>query len=265
MKNWREWLKRHPNLVLAGSIALVIVGSSIVKAGVESVGSIIGLIGIIGIVLFIMDRRSQKRKGIQSETTAPIVKDIAIAITGPSDEESKEAFDTSEGGDNKWQEYGEQCRKHIQDKNYGLYRNTRYNMAMFVKKENKFKNALNLLTEVIFWDLTGCGNNFDYSSFFSITLSSLFPYEKSIMTLAPGVIREVGTCQKELGFSDEQLKAQMLEYLRHMTAPIQFFTYSEISDIFFWERDQNTDQLKKVYAAAKKQFDPKHPNAAARG
>lgn len=175
---------------------------------------------------------------------------------------------TPQERDRQWQEYGEQSKKYIKDKNYGFYRNTRYDMAMHLKKEDNQSGVLALLTEVIFWDLTGCDNQFDYKNFIEITMGLkmgkrtgfLFPYENSIMKLAPGVIREVGICQNKLGYTDEQLKSEMLKNLQNMTAPVQFFTCEEIVNIFFWERDKNLAQLKKVYAAAKKRFDPKRPN-----
>lgn len=173
-------------------------------------------------------------------------------------EAAKAELQTPEGRDKRWKEYTEESKEHLDEKNYGYYRCTRYDMAMLLKKEGK--NILPLLTEVIFWDLTGCGNSFDYSTFLPITMGFLFPYEKSIMKIAPGVIREVGIFQKKAGLTDEQLRAEMLNNMQNMTAPVQFFTYAEIVDIFFWERDKNTAQLKKVYAKAKKRFNPKHPN-----
>lgn len=160
----------------------------------------------------------------------------------------------------KWQQELKNCEKHLNDQNYGLYRCSRFNMAMLAKKKEEHLQTLQLLTEVIFWDLTGCGNNFEYQSFLKITMKFLFPYEKSIMKLAPGVLREVGICQRKLGYSDEELKAALLKNLENMTAPVQFFTYPEIVDIFFWECEDNTAQLKKIYTKAKKRFDLKHPN-----
>lgn len=160
----------------------------------------------------------------------------------------------------KWQQEVKNCEKHLNDQNYGLYRCSRFNMAMLAKKKEEHFQTLQLLAEVIFWDLTGICNNFDYQRFLEMRMRFLFPYEKTIMKLAPGVIREVGICQRKLGYSDEELRAALLKNLENMTAPIQFFTHLEIVDIFFWECEGNTTQLKKIYAKAKKRFDPKHPN-----
>lgn len=170
--------------------------------------------------------------------------------------------------DKKWQEYSKQCQKHIKEQNYASYRCTRYSMAMFLKKEQKYYDAIFLMSEVAFWDLTGCDNQFDYKNFLEVTFGLnkmfgsgfLFPYEKSIMTIAPGVIREIGICQRKLKLSDDDLRAFLNENIKNFTAPVQFFTYDEIVDIIFWERDKNVSQLKKIYDKAKKRFDPQNPN-----
>jgi hypothetical protein len=209
-------------------------------------------------------------------------KDVSVSFGGPTDEElkkqmaryyaenkeslsekrkaAKAELETAAGRDKKWREYSEESRKHAQDRNFGNYRNTRYNMAMLLKKESKHSETLQLLTEVVFWDLTGCGNSFDYPLFLEIGMQFLFPYEKSTMKLAPGVVREVGIVQRKLNLSDEQLSAELLKAVQGLTAPVQFFTYAEIVDIFFWTRENDVPKLKKAYSAAKKRFDPKHPN-----
>ena len=265
----RDWVKQHSKMVLAGSIVLGIVGIVVFNAGVEQPGTFLFLLGVIGVVVTKRITRQNKTSSVKvnkSVKTTPAQKQkvrtkTAAPVVSTEQESLRVSDDALVDGDSKWMAYGEQSKKHIQDKNYGLYRNTRYDMAMHVKKENKPLSTLSRLTEVIFWDLTGCGNNFNYSTFFETTMDFLFPYDASIMTLAPGVIREVGICQEKIGLSDEQLKEKMMGFLHHMTAPVQFFTYAEIVDIFFWERDGDTERLKEVYAIAKKRFNPKHPNA----
>lgn len=163
--------------------------------------------------------------------------------------------------DKKWQEYSKQCQKHIREQNYTSYRCTRYNMAMLLKKEQKYYDAIFLMSEVAFWDLNGCGDHFNLESFLKINLGKgfLFPYGKSLL-VAPGVIREIGICQRKLKLSDDDLRTFLTENIKVFTAPVQFFTYDEIVDIILWERDKNVSQLNKVYDEAKKRFDPQNPN-----
>lgn len=161
--------------------------------------------------------------------------------------------------------WGELNRKSMQcfsEQNYGLYRNVRLNMAMFSKEEQRYQDAVMFLSEVAFWDLNCCGNNFDYENFLVLNFeilkdgkSSFFPYEKSIMTIAPNVVKEIEICQKELNINDNELKDLLLESVKKFSAPIQIFTYEEIVDIFFWERDKNVIELNNVYGEAEKRFD----------
>lgn len=159
-----------------------------------------------------------------------------------------------------WKEFGIKCREYIKEQNYGFYRNTRYDMAIFLKTEQKYKDAIARFAEVAFWDLTGCGDNFDYMIFLDKIMPLLFPYESSSMRVSTDVIREIGICQRELKTSDIQLRQALRESVINSTSPVQFFTYDEIVDIIFWERDKNVSQLKKVYDKAKKRFDPQNPN-----
>lgn len=195
-------------------------------------------------------------------------KPLGITVWEINSRISKEINWQKNFGDMLWKEFGKQCYQHIKEQNYGFYRNTRFEMAMFLKEEQKYYDAIALLSEVIFWDLTGCGNGFSYNSFLEVEFGLnkqfgsgfLFPYEKSIMTIAPGVIREIGICQRKLKLSDDDLRSFLTENIRNFTAPVQFFTYDEIVDIIFWERDKNILQLKKIYDKAKKRFDPQNPN-----
>ena len=43
--------------------------------------------------------------------------------------------------DKKWQLYNKELLAYAQKTNWGLYRNTRFDMAEFLRKENKFSNA----------------------------------------------------------------------------------------------------------------------------
>lgn len=133
-------------------------------------------------------------------------------------------------------------------------------MAMLVKKENKHLDAIRLLAWVCFWDLTGCSNQFNYNTFFQFTFESLFPYERKRLWIAPGVIRELTACQRKLGITDEQLREHIITDLDKITAPVQFFTYTEVADIIFWERDGEADKLATVYDVAKARFNPAQPN-----
>ena len=200
-----------------------------------------GIGWIVDIVLICTDRFTDWNGRQLSGATAPI-----------------SAAPTSNTGVDKslLSRYESEGKKHLKNGDYGLYRNTRLNIAQFLQADGDYNGAITMWAEVLFWDLSGLGNGFKYDSFVEITLPMLFPYEKSLIMIAPAVIRETEKCKEKLGVSDEQLKVLILNSIQKIVAPVHLFTYSEIADMYFWERDDNKTQMKKVFATAKKRFKP---------
>ncbi len=52
--------------------------------------------------------------------------------------------------------------------------------------------------------------------------------------------------------------------MKKLSAPVHIFTYEEIANMYFGERDENKSQMKKVFANAKKRFNPKKPQAVSK-
>jgi len=144
----------------------------------------------------------------------------------------------------------------MSNKDYGLYRNCRHEMARFLKEEKKYKNALSIMAEVAFVDLSGVDNNFDPEM--DISIQDFFPYENSLVRIAPGIVSEIFDCQKELGFSDSELKNFLLDSMEQLKLPMRIFTPEESVRIVFLERDQNTEELKRLYSNVKQRFRKKY-------
>lgn len=161
--------------------------------------------------------------------------------------------------DKLWGYLNQRSMKHFSDRNFGLYRNCRFNMAQFLREENKTKDALAMLAEVVFFDLSGASNNYD-PQFLEIYASGFFPYENSLAKTAPGIIATIIDCYEELGYSDEELKSALMERMDKLSAPLQLFTVEECAQIIFLERDQNAEALRKLYTKAKRAFKQKHPH-----
>ena len=149
--------------------------------------------------------------------------------------------------------------KHFSEQNFGLYRNCRFSMAQFLKEESKYKDSLAMLSEVVFYDLSGATNNYD-PQFLEIYAGGFFPYENSLAATAPGIIAEIVDCQKKLGYSDEELKAALSERMNKLSTPIQLFSIDECIKIVFMERDGDKDGLTRIYAKARQAFKQKYPN-----
>lgn len=162
--------------------------------------------------------------------------------------------------DKIWRHLNQLSIRRFSERNFGLYANCRLTMATFLKEEGKLKDALAMLAEVAFYDLTGAINNYD-PKFLEIYAESFFPYQQSLATVAPGVIAEIANIQKELRYSDEELKASLVERMHKLSAPVKVFTVEECIQIVLMERDKDTEGLVKVYSRASKTFAQKYPGA----
>ncbi len=172
---------------------------------------------------------------------------------------------TQVGFDKKvWSRFESEGKKCLKSKDYGLYRNTRLHMAQYLQSVQDFEGAIAMYSEVLFWDLTGCDNGFNYDSFLEFSFKDLFPYERSSIVIAPAVLRETEKCKNKIGLTDEQLKELILKSVKKLSAPVHIFSPSEIADMYFWERDSKKAKMKKVFADAKKRFNPKKPQAVSK-
>jgi hypothetical protein len=160
-----------------------------------------------------------------------------------------------------WQEYNERSRTAIQGGSYASYRNLRFDMASFLAGEDKYNDALKLMAEVLFWDLSDCHTPESLKMQIEHKIFKLSPYEKTSIVIAPGVINAMVAFSKKANLNDEQFRNTLKQAVAPLTQPVQFFTRDEYVDIFFWVRDSNETALKKVFATANKRFDINHPNA----
>ena len=160
--------------------------------------------------------------------------------------------------DKIWGYLNQRSMKHFSERNFGFYRNCRFEMSQFLKEEGKLKDALAMLAEVVFYDLSGVTNNYD-SQFLEIYAGGFFPYENSLVTTAPGIIDAIVDCQEKLGYSDDELKMALAEHMNKLSTPLQLFSVKECARIVLMERDKDTEGLTKVYAKAKKAFKLKYP------
>ena len=158
-----------------------------------------------------------------------------------------------------WGYLNQRSMEHFTAHDFGLYRNCRFSMATFLGEEGKVKNELEMLAEVVFFDLTGAGNNYN-PEYLYIIASHFFPYEHSLARTAPGIIKRIFDCQEKLHLTDEALREVLSNRMKKLTAPIQLFGISECVDIVFYEHSEDKETLDKMYMVAEKRFHKKHPN-----
>jgi len=161
--------------------------------------------------------------------------------------------------DKIWGYLNKRSMEHISARNFGLYRNCRYHMHLFLMEEKHRKDALAMLTEVVYYDLSGLGNGYN-PQYLHITAEFFFPYTKSIAKTAPGIISAIMKCQEEIGLTDEELRETLLNRISTLSAPLHLFTPEECVDIIFMEVRQDEDALNKIYAKAERRFKQKQAN-----
>jgi hypothetical protein len=160
--------------------------------------------------------------------------------------------------DKIWGYLNKRSMEHIAAGNFGLYRNCRYHMYSFLMEEKKIKDALGMLSEVVFYDLSGLGNNYE-PQYLYIFAEHFFPYKDSTVTMAPGITNAVIRCHEELNLSDEELKIIMLDRMNRLSAPLHLFKPEECVDIVLMESHEDIDGLTKIYAKAKRRFKQRFP------
>ena len=156
-----------------------------------------------------------------------------------------------------WGYLNEQCGRHYLKHKYDLYRKCRLSMAQFLLEEDKSRQALQMLADVLLFDLHEWVLE---PQFFADNAAYLFPGNENVMVLAPVVIGLIGECQDRLKYSDEEFEAILVECIgKASRPPIQVFTSEECGKIFFLERDENVDGLMKLYDKAKRAFRKTYP------
>lgn len=155
--------------------------------------------------------------------------------------------------DKIWSFLNQRGIEHIRNNNFGLYRNARFTMSEFVADEGKTKTAFSLLCEVITYDLSGLSNDFQIK-FLDIESRHYFPYEKSIVTMAPGITSRIKKFAEEFGWTDTELRSQLITEMKKIELPFRLFTVEECADIVIAEIHKDQTNLKEIYSIAEKRF-----------
>jgi hypothetical protein len=109
----------------------------------------------------------------------------------------------------KWVLLTEELAANAKEKQWGLYRNTRFEMAELLGKENKPVNALDYLLGVCYLDLNGpfnCGGLNDPE-----LLRNYPPFNPSKGDLAPGIIARVQELMEGLELTPAEIESRFME------------------------------------------------------
>lgn len=165
--------------------------------------------------------------------------------------------------DERWYEMNVAYMDHAQKGDFGLARNVRLDMAELLISEGRYADAIDTLCSVMVHDLSGVGNNYNHQLFLQVGASHLFPYEKSLATIPPGVIKLVRKCQKSANMGEDELQSLLLNGLARYagSVPITLFTPEESLEVFNLECAGDKAGLSGIYKTAEKRFFSKYPSA----
>ncbi len=118
----------------------------------------------------------------------------------------------------EWALLGEAAADHVRQKNWGLYRNARFDMSELLSKQGQHERALALLLEVCYVDLNGprnCGGDGEFD------LSDAFPpFDLEMSDLAGGVIARVSQAMQRTGLDLRGVESQFAKVATRLAQSI---------------------------------------------
>ncbi len=115
--------------------------------------------------------------------------------------------------DVKWGLLNKEVIEHALNGDWGLYRNTRFQMAELLRKESKFKQALSMYCWVCYLDLNGPRNTGGLKD--PALLRDYPPFSPREAFLAPGIIGRMAGLIKKLDVDEEEVLAFFSEAAEH--------------------------------------------------
>lgn len=160
--------------------------------------------------IYVRTRPSDGRKVLVTMAQAELIKEQWSVENGTHDiylkkkllfEEEKATIAARFGckpsdNDVKWSLFNKQIIENARRGDWGLYRNTKLNMAELLRMEGRLKDALNLYLEICYIDLNGPRNTGGYSNLDILRKYPLFSPEQAF--LAPGVLVRIISLKKKL-------------------------------------------------------------------
>lgn len=126
--------------------------------------------------------------------------------------------------DIKWRVYNKKVLSLTTNRQWGLYRNNKLDMAKLLEKEGRQKQALLTLLEICYLDLNGCRNistiNGKPMSIKETNELGIKDFDASMAFLAPGIISMVKDKIAEIKLNINEVKKMFIE-INHKTKPLK--------------------------------------------
>ena len=162
-----------------------------------------------------------------------------------------------------WKYFNSKSLEYSKNCEFGIYRLIRYNMYSFVLEENLYEQAFLLLSEVVYYDISGLGNsdiswikggNFEYKFFLKLLLQSAFPYESSIFRIPPLIIKDLLNLKKLLNLNEKEFEEKLISNLKKFALPFHMFTLDESVEIIINEMNQDKEKVELIYNKAEERI-----------
>jgi hypothetical protein len=159
--------------------------------------------------------------------------------------------------DVKWRVYNQKIIEYASNRQWGLYRNNKLDMAFLLQKEDKLKPSLNTLFEVAYLDINGCNNIGTYNgkafSKKEMEEYGMKEFDPKREFMAPGVIAPIQNLISELQLSEKQARELFISITKR-TKPVKEMP---ISEEVAWDKLQKDIEIRKSNDKKIEKFDTK--------
>lgn len=88
----------------------------------------------------------------------------------------------------------------------------------------------------------------------SIYSENFFPYEKSIVTMAPAITKRIKNMSDDFGWSEKELISNLLKEISAIKLPFTIFIPEEKVEIVIAEINDDKSTLESIYNTGAKRF-----------
>ena len=157
-----------------------------------------------------------------------------------------------------WEYFNKKSLEETSNYNFGLYRNIRFNMGLFLLEENKIKEALYFFCEVFKYDNCLLDNSTENllsiqdKKNFLILLNSEVNLFFTHIIQAPKLLEYFLYIQKKLEISTQEFQEILYNNFKNIQTEFCMFTEDELVKIIKYEINKENDNLNILYNTAKK-------------
>ncbi len=152
-----------------------------------------------------------------------------------------------------WNELERLRKKDLIAGNFGIYRCRTYEMAMLLMETQDTQAALSFLMEVVYYDLSGLGNNWNDLPL-NIKKQYLFASDSAVDLIPPGVIEKIIEVLNRLSMSVDDIKIPLRNAFQNIRVPFHRFSVDECIEYTLSALMSDENKMRSIFRTAKQQF-----------